>query len=176
MNFHISRVRINNFRNFIDLDVRLADKVVIVGENQVGKTNFLHALRLVLDPELPDSARMLREEDFCDSLKDPMNNGKEIVVAVDLCGFGSNERLLSILSDNLIADGDVPTARITYKFSPVPIIAGQEQKEGKPQYSFVVFGGTDESNFFGYQHRKWMTLARMFLRLIWSNSFLQSTR
>jgi putative ATP-dependent endonuclease of OLD family len=56
----IARVQIHNFRNFRALDVRLAAQAVIVGENQVGKTNFLYALRLVLDPSLPDVARHLR--------------------------------------------------------------------------------------------------------------------
>ncbi len=50
----ISRIRIENFRNFRLLDVALGAPAVVVGENRVGKSNFLHALRLVLDPALPD--------------------------------------------------------------------------------------------------------------------------
>ena len=40
---YISRVVIKNYRNFKDLDVRLQHKSVIVGENNVGKTNFIKA-------------------------------------------------------------------------------------------------------------------------------------
>ncbi len=60
----ISRVQIKNFRNFASLDVALGEHAVIVGENKVGKSNFLFALRLILDPSLPDTARKLRDEDF----------------------------------------------------------------------------------------------------------------
>ena len=42
-------IRIENFRNFAELDVELAGSVVVVGENRVGKSNLVHALRLIFD-------------------------------------------------------------------------------------------------------------------------------
>jgi len=64
---HISRIRIRNFRNFADCEIDpFPAPAVIVGENGVGKSNLLHALPLVLDPDLPDSARRLRGEDIHD--------------------------------------------------------------------------------------------------------------
>ena len=48
----ISRVKIKNYRNFKDVDVQLGHKQIIIGENNVGKTNFLKALQLILDPTL----------------------------------------------------------------------------------------------------------------------------
>ncbi len=48
----LTRIRISNFRNFINLDVALAGNVVVVGENRVGKSNLLYALRLIFDPSL----------------------------------------------------------------------------------------------------------------------------
>jgi putative ATP-dependent endonuclease of the OLD family len=68
----ISRIRIENFRNFRRLDVNVASHAVIVGENKIGKSNLLHALRLVLDPSLPEASRVLREEDFWDGLVRPL--------------------------------------------------------------------------------------------------------
>ena len=47
---YISRVQIRNFRNFHNLDVSLGQHAVIVGENKIGKSNFIFALRLILDP------------------------------------------------------------------------------------------------------------------------------
>jgi putative ATP-dependent endonuclease of OLD family len=67
-----SRIIIKNFRNFKSLDVKLGDHAVILGENKVGKTNLLFALRLILDPSLPDSTRRLRLDDFWDGLA-PLN-------------------------------------------------------------------------------------------------------
>jgi len=49
---YLSRVRIKNFRNFSRLNVRLTGNVVVVGENRVGKSNLLYALRLIFDPIL----------------------------------------------------------------------------------------------------------------------------
>ncbi len=53
----LSRIQIHNFRNFHELDVRLGPTTVVVGENNVGKSNLLFALRLILDPRLADSSR-----------------------------------------------------------------------------------------------------------------------
>jgi putative ATP-dependent endonuclease of OLD family len=41
----ISRIYIQNFRNFAKLDVGLGEHAVVVGENKIGKSNFLFALR-----------------------------------------------------------------------------------------------------------------------------------
>ena len=44
----ISHIHIENFRNFHKLDIPVGRSAVILGENQIGKTNLLYALRLVL--------------------------------------------------------------------------------------------------------------------------------
>lgn len=74
---HISCMRIENFRNFHIVDVPLGENAVIVGENKIGKSNLLYALRLVLDPSLPDSARQLKDEDFWDGLPRPLTRPRD---------------------------------------------------------------------------------------------------
>src|SRR6266540_3312976 len=98
----ISRVRISNFRNFSSLDVALSQNVVVVGENRVGKSNFLYALRLLLDPSLAESARYLRAEDFWDGLPRPLTPENRIEISVDLVDFGETDALLAILADYLV--------------------------------------------------------------------------
>ena len=44
----LSRVHIQNFRGIKNLDLHLDDLVVLIGENNTGKTAILHALRLCL--------------------------------------------------------------------------------------------------------------------------------
>ena len=61
---YLSRIRIENFRNFSELDVALSDNIVVVGENRVGKSNLLFGLRLIFDPSLPDTSRQLGLADF----------------------------------------------------------------------------------------------------------------
>ncbi len=79
----LTRIKIKNFRNFKNLNVRLGEHAVILGENKVGKTNLLFALRLLLDPSLPDSARQLRLDDFWDGLERPLGED-------DVIGFADS--------------------------------------------------------------------------------------
>lgn len=44
----ISRIRLINFANFSDVDVETGESIVIVGENKVGKSNFIRGLQLIL--------------------------------------------------------------------------------------------------------------------------------
>ena len=115
----ISRIIIKNFRNFKSLDVKLGEHAVVLGENKVGKTNLLFALRLILDPSLPDSARRLRLEDFWDGLERPLKKDDVIEISVEFRGFENNENLLAVLADHLVKP-DPMVARITYLFRPVP--------------------------------------------------------
>lgn len=104
----LSRVAINNFRNFADFEIRLAESAaVIVGENNVGKSNLLYALRLVLDPSLPDSARELEDSDFWDGLDRPFG-GHKIEVSVDITDFDDNDPVQSVLVDALISNQSSP--------------------------------------------------------------------
>lgn len=45
-------LRLKNFRNFEEINIELKDKNIILGMNDVGKSNLLHALRLVFDKKL----------------------------------------------------------------------------------------------------------------------------
>ena len=82
----LARISISNFRNFSALDVELAGNVVVVGENRVGKSNLLYALRLLLDPTLPDSTRQLAFSDFWDGLTVPAADNR-ITIAVEISDF-----------------------------------------------------------------------------------------
>jgi putative ATP-dependent endonuclease of OLD family len=107
----LSRIIIKNFRNFKSLDVKLGEHTVVLGENKVGKTNLLFALRLILDPSLPDSARRLRFEDFWDGLERPLKKNDEIEVSLEFRDFEKSENLLAVLADHLV-EPDPMVARI----------------------------------------------------------------
>ncbi len=135
----ICRLQIRNFRNFKNLDVEVGSHLVIVGENRVGKSNLLHALRLILDPSLPDSARRLRLEDFWDGAK-PIQPDSEINVSIDLTDFENNEKQFAVLSDYSIAHSPM-VARLTYAFFPKQDLDSDPKKES--DYDFSVYGGDD---------------------------------
>ena len=154
---HICHIRITKFRNFRNLDVALGPKLVVVGENNVGKSNLLFALRLILDPTLPDSARYLREDDFWDGLSDPVRAGEVIEVCIELADFRENQELFSILQQYLVKGGTLDTARITYRFRPkTPLPSDRPLAIG--DYEFVIFGGEHEVIQFGYRDRHWLAL------------------
>lgn len=146
---YISRVRIENFRNFCELDVALGTHAVIVGENKVGKSNFLHALRLVLDPSLPDSARQLRPEDFWDGLPRPLADDAKIRISIDLAGFDDNEEQLASIADFLVQP-DPMVARLTYEFRRVQDDASENE--------FLVYGGDREDARVTFEVRKRLAL------------------
>jgi putative ATP-dependent endonuclease of the OLD family len=151
---HISKVEITNFRNFATFSLPLEPTSVVLGENRVGKSNLLKALRLVLDPSLPDSQRILRAEDFFDQLDTPFN-GNVVEVKVFLRGFEGNTGAKSVLAD-CIVEPDPLTARLTYQFRPRS--GTGPAALGESDYEFVVFGGNDEKNKVAVDVRRWLAL------------------
>ena len=142
----ISRIKINNFRNFHHCEFKLDQNTVIVGENKVGKSNLIHALRLVLDPKLSDFDRQLRLEDFWDQLPRPLTREDRIRIEVDLTDFESNPNQLAILSDYLI-EAEPMVSRLCYSFQPISTATGDPKNES--DYEFICYGGTSEDNAFG---------------------------
>jgi putative ATP-dependent endonuclease of OLD family len=151
-----SRLKITNFRNFRDLDVELGPDLVLVGENGVGKSNLIYALRLLIDPTLPDASRQLKDEDFWDGLPRPLKAADRISISVDLVDFDRDEDQLAVLSDHLVSPDPV-TARLTYVFQKAEKVKGDPKKES--DYEFACFGGDRPDNGFGYEVRSKIPLA-----------------
>ena len=152
---HISRITIKNFRNFKHLDVELGQHAVVLGENKVGKTNLLFALRMILDPTLPDSARRLRLDDFWDRLPRPLKADDVIEISVEFSDFEGSEELLAVLADHLIQPSPM-VAKVTYRFQPIAGIDRVPRSEA--DYEFVIFGGDRPENSVSYELRRWMPM------------------
>jgi len=147
---YIKRLQIENFRNFKKLDVVLNGNIVVLGENQVGKSNLIFALRLIFDSGLPDSARQLSRSDFWDGLEE-LSEFEEITVSVDIGDFDSDMDILAVLTDFRLND-DPQTVRLSYKFSPRADL--EENPACDEDYEFVCFGGENEANTFGHALRR----------------------
>ncbi|MFD9196404.1 ATP-dependent endonuclease [Streptomyces phaeochromogenes] len=154
MGLHISRIELQNFRNFQHLVIdNFPAHAVIVGENGVGKSNLLEAIRLVLDPSLPDARRLLREEDIFEGHPAGLSGGAEVTIVVDLQGYDDDDDAKGVLSTATV-DFAPYTARLTYRFAPrteIDTSAGPTvQVTGRPltaqDYDFVVFAGASETN------------------------------
>lgn len=151
---YLSRIKIENFRNFSDLDVALDGNIVVVGENRVGKSNLLYAIRLIFDPTLPDSARQLGLEDFWDGLGEPDEDDK-IVVAVEIKDFDDDLDILAVMTDFRL-DDDPETVRLTYEFRPRGDLEGSPASED--DYEFVCYGGESDTKTFGHAQRRRITM------------------
>ena len=150
----ISRVKIRNFRNFSNLDIGLGGNLVVVGENRVGKSNLLYALRLILDPALPDSARQLGLSDFWDGLES-LTSEDTISVSVEIKEFEEDEDILALLTDYRL-DDDPHTVRLTYELRPVADLEGDPA--AAEDYEFVCYGGENEAKQFGHSLRRRITM------------------
>ncbi|MBE3037636.1 MAG: AAA family ATPase [Chloroflexi bacterium] len=155
---HISRIQVENFRNFATLDVTLSEHAVIVGENRIGKSNLLHALRLVLDPSLPDSARNLRQEDFWDGLERPLGADTRIMISVDLADFEDDENLLAVLAEHVV-EPEPMVARLTYVWQPIAGLEDGPRKDA--DYEFHVYGGDRPENRVDYEVRRCLPMEVM---------------
>lgn len=80
------KITIKNFRNFEDVEIDISNKNVFFGLNDVGKTNFLYALRYVFDKDV--RKQNLVESDFhnkrCDK---PI----EIVLTIDISDVDNSD-------------------------------------------------------------------------------------
>ena len=143
---YICRVHIENFRNFHSVDFSLGEKQVLIGENAVGKSNLLYALQLILDPTLSEKDRMLEESDFWDGIENPMDDGQHILIEIYLANFEDNKNLLAQLADASVMVEGKETLKISYKLF--------KKDAAKPDYSYIIYKGNDESRAFTYEDRK----------------------
>lgn len=122
---HISRVVVRNFRNLREIDAHIdANVTAVVGENNAGKSNFIHAIRLVLDSTLSSTYRQLTREDFTVGLD--ISTPQHILVCVEFKGYEDKDNEEAMLF-GATKEG---VARIFYRFRPKQkirqAIAGKE--------------------------------------------------
>ncbi|MCO6439379.1 MAG: AAA family ATPase [Phycisphaerae bacterium] len=144
---HISRVVVRNFRNLATIDVSLRKGVTcIIGENNIGKTNLLHALRLVLDGDLPGYARQLTLADVNEpaAAEHPFH----VVVAVEFSDFEDDVDASAFAAFFKIREN---LARLTYRFRPNPTARDAleaEEREAEDltidDYRWEITGGGNE--------------------------------
>lgn len=156
----ISRIAVENYANFENVDFATDDSLVIVGENKAGKSNLLRALRLVLDPMLPDRDRQLGLEHFWDGLGDA-KLGATVKVVVEFTGFEDNDNLLTVLGGSLVDTETPVVARLTYLYRPKAALEGAAPQT-LADYEFLVFGGTNEDNVFTAARRRELPMDYLF--------------
>ena len=145
----LSKVKVTNFRNFRDLVIDpFPTPAVIVGENGAGKSNLLHALRLVLDPDLSNRWRRLQADDIHDGAPG-LHEGVEVRVEVELSDFDEDADAIATLDGAIVTqDGQPRIARLTYLFQPKAAFdavfpAQPDQALTPDDYSWTIYGADD---------------------------------
>ncbi len=112
----LRKISIKNFRNLRQVDVYPRKMTVIVGENNAGKSNFIHALRLLLAPE----AERLR----LDLSKDDINSAAYTAgenyfsIAVEIGDLQKHIEVETCFKERIDQDGDETFVTIEGKYEP----------------------------------------------------------
>lgn len=137
----ISKVEIKNFRNFDHVVVRTAQNMVLVGANDVGKSNFIYALRLVLDKRLSISDRKLTSDDFWYGIK-PWG-GEIIQITIEFTDYEKDLNQRCLLDPH--TDGREGFSSLTYIFEPKQAVLNPlDAKEN--DYHAYLYGGGNKQN------------------------------
>ena len=114
----LQRVHIKGFRNFNDTEITFQKKTLILGANDVGKTNLIYALRLLFDKTINE-----RDLELSDSDYNAYSKTDYIEITAYFCNI-TEECLLSAFS-GAIKDGKLVIRYTnqkdgTYRFFSVP--------------------------------------------------------
>lgn len=140
----ISRIVINNFRLFQELDINTHGELCcLIGENNTGKTAIFRAIQICLDVNLPSVFRSLIREDINASLD--ISQPSQVLIGIELTGFQGK-----VNEEALVGTWKTgpDRARIFYRFRPRPSvrerIANGELPPGKltlEDYAWEIKGG-----------------------------------
>lgn len=90
----IARIKIKNFRGIKDGEILFPDHVVLVGDNNSGKSTILEAIDLVLGPERLSKHPVIDEHDFyTGQYIDNENNPIDIQIEVILINLTADQQL-----------------------------------------------------------------------------------
>ncbi|PEZ63322.1 ATP-dependent endonuclease [Bacillus anthracis] len=148
---YISDMKILNYRSFSEFEVSLNKGLsIIIGENNVGKSNFLEALSLIFNSNYSLRKRKLEQEDFWNGII-VQDTWPEIVIEATLKGI-ETENELTITSRWLTR---IPgEAKLTYKYRPKANISVAAPTHPTPigktrlplhEYEWIIYGGERET-------------------------------
>lgn len=126
----LSRVKIKNYRNFFDEDISLNNETIIIGPNDVGKTNLLMAIRILLDKSLPYLDLEPEERDF-----NIFSDEEEITIILEFSEISENSE--SFIYASLGQDIEDSKMYLMYK--------GYKNSEEK--FKFFMSAKEDEESF-----------------------------
>ncbi|HTF96557.1 MAG TPA: AAA family ATPase [Cellvibrio sp.] len=98
----IDKVELINFRNFEAADIAFKESTLIIGVNDVGKTNLIHALRILLDKSLSDRDIEPNESDF--NIKSDGTQSDDFIITICFSNI-DEEAVLAVLKGYVSNEG-----------------------------------------------------------------------
>ncbi|MBO1198389.1 AAA family ATPase [Staphylococcus simiae] len=117
----IEWIKIKGFRNFIEEKINFSQKSLIIGANDIGKTNLIFALRLLFDRSLSD-----RDLDLFDSDYNVYTQAENIEITVKITNVCEDCLLATFKGD--INDGTVFIKYENSKKGEYNILAGPSEE------------------------------------------------
>lgn len=116
-------ITIKHFRNFKDVTVNLDNKNIFFGMNDVGKTNFLYALRYVFDREVRKN-ELLDSDFYQKNTAEPI----EIIVAIDISDVADDDsqKLRARIKGNISSADSIVYIKLYAEYNPSELIAVPE--------------------------------------------------
>lgn len=120
-------ISIKNFRNFEEVTVDLSNKNIFFGMNDVGKTNFLYALRYVFDKEVRKN-ELLDSDFYQKNTAEPI----DIVVAIDISDVADSDsqKLRARVKGNISSGDNIVFIKLHAVYNPSELIAVPEMYWG----------------------------------------------
>lgn len=128
----ISKIVIQNYRNFTDFECELKQFTLVIGENNIGKTNLLKAISLLISPEFSSiryrqlsiedinySVVQLFKENTLKALKNEISPDQvkfpEVNISITFEDFNVDQKSVVY---NWFVDDKYDKATLTYQFYP----------------------------------------------------------
>lgn len=114
------KVVIKNFRNFEDVELDLSNKNIFFGLNDVGKTNFLYALRYVFDKDI--RKQNLLDSDFHNK---QLDKPIEIVVTINISDVADSDcqKLRAQLKGALLSEHNKVYIKLFAEYNKTEMLA-----------------------------------------------------
>lgn len=151
-------IQIKNFRNFKDISIDLSNKNVFFGLNDVGKTNFLYAVRFLFDKEV-------RKQNFTDSdyHSKNINEDIELIVTIDISDStcADNQKLRAQLKGSLLSSHNQVFIKLIAKYDSNELL-------GIPE----LFWGGDPKKLYEMKQRGFMYEIDYVVNLVYIDSYV----
>lgn len=121
------KIHLINFRNYEDIEIDISNKNIFFGLNDVGKTNFLCALRFIFDKEI-------RKNGFLDTDYHDKNTDKpiEMIVKIDISDeeCNDNKKLRARLKGALMSSDNSVYIKLIAKYNQKEMLGNSEMYWG----------------------------------------------